>query len=181
MNHSHRRTVLATLLCVALLHGTALAQRGPASRPGTGGFPPGPGGPPQEFSAPGHAGPHGPPPPPWAPRPEALERLGLTDVQRSKLRVLHEASLRTMIRAEAEVRIAELDLDGLIEQDSPDAKAIDAAADKVGALRLSMHKAMITETLGVRALLTPEQRSRLRKVGAGMPREGGPGQERERR
>ena len=66
MNHSYRRTVLATLLCVAMLHGTALAQRGPVSRPGPGGFPPGPGGPPQEFSAPGHAGPHGPPPPPWA-------------------------------------------------------------------------------------------------------------------
>ena len=177
MNRSYRRTVLATLLCVALLHGTALAQRGPASRPGPGGFPPGPGGPHAEF------GPPGPPPPPWALRPEALERLGLSDAQRSKLQALHEANLRTMIRAEAEVRIAELDLDALIQQDSPDTKAIDGAADKVGALRLSMHKATITEALGVRALLTPEQRVRLRRQrqGLGMPQDGGPRQERERR
>lgn len=175
MNRSYRRTVLATLLCVALLHGTALAQRGPASRPGPGGFPPGPGGPHAEF------GPPGPPPPPWALRPEALERLGLSEAQRSKLQALHEANLRTMIRAEAEVRIAELDLDALIQQDSPDTKAIDGAADKVGALRLSMHKATITEALGVRALLTPEQRVRLRKLGPGIPRDDSPRQERERR
>ena len=175
MNRSYRRTVLATLLCVALLHGTALAQRGPASRPGPGGFPPGPGGPHGEF------GPPGPPLPPWAPRPEALERLGLSDAQRSKLQALHEANMRTMIRAEADVRIAELDLDALIQQDSPDTKAIDGAADKVGALRLSMHKATITEALGVRALLTPEQRVRLRKLGPGIPRDDSPRQERERR
>ena len=175
MNRSYRRTVLATLLGVALLNGTALAQHGPASRPGPGGFPPGPGGPHGEFGSPG------PPPPRWAPRPEALERLGLTDAQRSKLQALHESNMRTMIRAEAEVRIAELDLDALIQQDSPDAKAIDAAADKVGARRLSMHKAMITEALGVRALLTPEQRSRLRKMGPGMPRDDGQRQGRERR
>lgn len=175
MNPTYRGTVLATLICVALLHGTALAQRGPASGPGPGGFPPGPGGPHGEF------GPPGPPPPPWATRPEALERLGLTDAQRSKLQALHEANMRTMIRAEADVRIAELDLDALIQQDSPDAKAIDAAADKVGALRLSMHKAMITEALGMRALLTPEQRSRLRKLAPGMPRGDGPRRGRERR
>ena len=86
-----------------------------------------------------------------------------------------------MIRAEAEVRIAELDLDALIEQDSPDANAIDAAADKVGALRLSMHKVMIGEALGVHALLTTEQRVWLRKLGPGLPRDNGPRQERERR
>ena len=175
MNRSYRRSMLATLLCVVLFHGTALAQRGPAAGPGPGGFPPGPGGPHGDFAPPG------PPPPPWAPRPEALERLGLTDAQRSRLQALHETNMRTMIRAEAEVRIAELDLDGLIQQDSPDVKAIDAAADKVGALRLSIHKAMITEALGVRALLTPDQRSRLRKLGPGMPHDEGPRQERERR
>ena len=117
--------------------------------------------------------------PPWAPRPEDLERVGLTDAQRARLGALHDANQRAMIRTEAEVRIAELDLGDLIEQDSPDARAVDAAVERVGALRLSMHKAMIAEALGVRAVLTLDQRARLRKLAKEPGRDGRPGRERQ--
>lgn len=170
--------VLMTLFCAALMHGTALAQRGPAQRTGPGGFPPGPEFARPSFDPPGPPGGHWPPmAPPWAPRPADLERLGLTDAQRAKLGALHEATQRTMIRADAEVRIAELDLGKLIEQDSPDAGAVEIAVERVGALRLSMHKAMIAEVLGVRAVLTADQRTRLRKLAAEPGRNGRPGRE----
>ena len=172
--------VLMTLLCAALMHETALAQRGPAQPTGPSGFPPGPEFARHSFDRLGPPGGHSPPmAPPWAKRPEDLERVGLTDAQRAKVGALREATERTMIRVGAEVRIAELDLGKLIEQDSPDARAVEMAVERVGTLRLSMHKAMIAEVLGVRAALTADQRNRLRKRAAEPERNGRPGRERE--
>lgn len=167
------------LLCATAWHGAALAQRaphgtnGPAIEQSGRGFGGGEGGPPGEGFMPGppRGMPPGPPPGPHAPPMEALEQLGLTAAQRTKIVALHDAAERKSIRAEADVRLAELDLRELIEADAPDAAAVDQAVDRVGALRTALQKIHIAELLGVRAALTPQQRAKLPRAGPpGGPR-----------
>jgi Spy/CpxP family protein refolding chaperone len=162
-------------LAVAVVFSTAaLAQHGDRGGPGgpgvgRGEFPPpgGPmGGPGDEFGPPG--GPPGPPPGMRPPSPEELERAGVTAAQRAKIEALHDDAMRRRIRLGADVRIAELDLRKEIESDAPDTGAVEAAIERVGQLRTAMHKAHVMEMLAVRAVLTPEQRAKLKKSRAPM-------------
>ena len=171
-----RRITMSALLTLALavvLGTSAFAQHG--DRAGGGGpglgrgdFPPPPGRPGDEFGPRG--GPPGPPPGMRPPSPEELERAGVTASQRAKIEVLHDDAMRRMIRLGADVRIAELDLRKEVESDDPDAAAVEAAIERVGQLRTALHKAHVMEMLAVRAVLTPEQRAKLKKSRAPMGR-----------
>src|SRR5262245_42669929 len=92
----------AALLCVAI--GNAIAQP-----PAGGGFPPMAA---SGFGLPGRGG------PPSGPRgigPEELSQLGLTDTQRARIEALHDDAMRAAIQTDAAARIAELDLQRMIE------------------------------------------------------------------
>jgi len=170
MRNSMTRTlVTASLLAVAgmvALDGDALAQRNgrgaqypPPRGPGHERY----GGPMEVFEGPID----GPPGPPRGFRPpslEDLERAGVTAAQRAKIEELHDGAMRRMIQIRADLGIAELDVRKSIENDHPDTNAVDAAIDRVGALRTALHKAQVHEMLAVRALLTPEQRAKLKSM-----------------
>jgi len=170
---SKRIAIVWILLSAVALHGTALAQSGLGEGPGRGpdagspklGDPPGPDvplGPRPEF---------GPPPGPgplWArlPTPEALDQLGLSPTQRTKIEDLIDAQRRYAIRADGDARIADLDLQRLVERDSTDTGAIARAIERLTSVRQEMLKSRVAAILAIRAVLTPEQRARLRRPGA---------------
>ncbi len=167
MRHRTEITVAMALLGALALHGPALAQGGPGFGPGPGGppGPPVPGGPPR-----------GPGPSPAGgivglrlPPPEALERLGLSDAQRAKIDNLLDAERRKAIRADADLRIAQLDLQKLIESDRPDQDAIDGAIGRLTTMRADMLKSRVATILGIRAILTPSQRAKLRRPASDSP------------
>jgi Spy/CpxP family protein refolding chaperone len=151
-----------TLAGLLALGGTALAQPGGDHRGSDApqGPPAGPHGMPG-----GPRGPMGPPPGPHLPPPEVLDQLGLSDAQRDRLDDLREAEMRKMIRAEADVRIAEMDLHQLTDQDHPDHGAIDAAIDRVSELRSAMLKQHVETYLAMRSVLSADQRAKLRRLG----------------
>ena len=171
----HVRCVSVLILMGGLLlAGAASAQPGPGADRGAGAQGRGPGGPPP----PGLGGPGGPeggerfgPPPGMGgpggglmlPPPEAFERLGLTDAQRTKLEALRDAERRKAIRADAEIRLAEMDLVKLVEGDKPDATALDGAIAHLMAMRAEQLKARAEAIIAMRALLTPEQRAKMRR------------------
>src|SRR5204862_3912698 len=97
------------------------------------------------------------------PPPEALERLGLSETQRAKIEDLIDAERRKAIRAEADLRIAELDLQKLIESDKPDQAAIEGAVGHLNTMRADVLKARVATILGIRAVLTPGQRATSRR------------------
>jgi Spy/CpxP family protein refolding chaperone len=107
---------------------------------------------------------------------EVLEQLGLTATQRTKITKLRDESERKLIRAEADTRIADLDLRQLIESDDPDRDAIEAAIETVGRLRTRMHQLRVSTWLDLRAVLTTDQRAKLRALARSGPpdRDGGP-------
>ncbi len=158
------RRGLMVVVMLALMGATATAQGAPDGRGGPMGRGGHPWGPP----------PGGPPPFMREPMLDVLENVDLTDAQRTRLEHLLDDSRRREIQWEADVRIAELDLERLFESDKPDARAVAAQADKIASLRGEMLKAHVATRLAVHGVLTPAQRAKLRK----MHDEGGRGPER---
>ena len=171
-----RMTLSALLVTMALmtLAGIAGAQHGggPAFErmaaggdrsggPGGPGFgpPPGAGGPPGMGRPPGITGPRGI-------RPYELEALGLSDAQRRQLDALRDDEIRDSIRLDADARIAELDLDHLIESDRPDPAELARQVDKIAGLRSKLLLGHVNLQVAIRAMLTPQQRAKLRSLRA---------------
>jgi Spy/CpxP family protein refolding chaperone len=93
-----------------------------------------------------------------------LKGLGLTADQQKKVAVIHEKQARLMVQAQADLRIATMDMQQLMRAETPDKAKIDAQIDKLAQLRAGMQKSRTATLLEVRALLTPEQ---LKKCQAG--------------
>jgi len=98
--------------------------------------------------------------PPGPPPLESFQELKLTDAQKKKIAALRSEERRRSIRLEADARIAEMDLED----------AIDAGADvgplvaRVADLRGQLLAARTATRVAVRALLTPEQRGKLKTL-----------------
>jgi len=96
--------------------------------------------------------------------PMMLKGLDLTADQQKKVAVIHEKQARLMVQAQADIRIATMDMQQLMRAETPDKAKIDAQIDKLAQLRSGMQKSRTATLLEVRALLTPEQ---LKKCQAG--------------
>jgi Spy/CpxP family protein refolding chaperone len=97
------------------------------------------------------------------PPPEVLDRLGLSEAQRTKIEDLLDGERRKAIRADGDIRIAELDLQKLAESDKPDPAAIDEVIARLSGLRAELLKARVATLIALRAVLTPDQRTKLRR------------------
>ena len=107
--------------------------------------------------------------PPHGPPIERLEELKLTDSQRAKIESLRDAERRKTIPLDADVRLAEMDLEDAIERGGSTAAAVARIAD----LRGQILAARVATRVAVRGVLTPEQRQRLKSLGP-RHREGPP-------
>lgn len=90
-----------------------------------------------------------------------LADLGLEKSQLDSAYQLIDQSRKDRRALDSEVRAAHERMRELLEQDAPDADAVAAQADTIGALMTQMRKIELRTTIEVRALLTPEQRSQL--------------------
>lgn len=90
-----------------------------------------------------------------------LAALNLTQEQRDRIAAVRDAAARTMVQSRADLQLARLDLQKLLRSETPDQNAIDAQIDRMASIRGSMMKARVGARLQVRAILTPEQRSKL--------------------
>ncbi|HEV8310908.1 MAG TPA: Spy/CpxP family protein refolding chaperone [Methylomirabilota bacterium] len=103
---------------------------------------------------------------------EHRSELGLTPEQQSRLEALRGEFTREQIRREAEIRIAEMDLAALLEQDLLDMGKVEAKIREAAKLRSDLRIERLKTLEQGKALLTPEQRGRLRSMlgPAGGPR-----------
>ena len=154
-----------------LLAGTALAQ-GPGGGMGPGsGMGPGAGfgehRPPMEraFGAPGAHG-------RWWNNPKVVERLKLTDEQRKAFDGILLDHRAKLIDLRASLEKAELTLEPLMSDDSPNEAKILAQIDKVAQARAELEKANAGFLLAIRAKLTPEQWKQVQVFRANHEHEG---------
>jgi Spy/CpxP family protein refolding chaperone len=102
--------------------------------------------------------------------------LGLSADQVSRLETLRGDFTREAIRRGADIRIAELDLATLLEQDPVDLTKVETKVRELAQLRADLRIARLRTVEQGKALLTPEQRTRLQAMlSGGMMRHGSGG------
>jgi Spy/CpxP family protein refolding chaperone len=95
---------------------------------------------------------------------EAIEELGLSDAQREKLADLREQRMKAAIPIEADVKLAQIDLEKLLRADQPDKNAVSRQADRIAALRANLMKNRLSGMIEARAVLTSEQQKKLKEL-----------------
>src|SRR5262245_1697631 len=93
--------------------------------------------------------------------------LGLSQEQVGRLEALRGDFTREAIRRDADIRIAELDLASLLEQDPLDLTKVEAKVREVAQMRADLRIARLRVIEQGKALLTPEQRTRLQTMLSG--------------
>ena len=94
--------------------------------------------------------------------------LGLTAEQEKKLREIQTGFAKDAIRRDAEIRVAEIDLNAALEQDRWDLAKIETQVKQIAALRGELRMARIRTLDAGRAVLTPAQLTKLREIGHRM-------------
>ena len=90
--------------------------------------------------------------------------LGLSPEQVGRLETLRGDFTREAIRRDADIRIAELDLAALLEQDPLDLAKVETKVREVAQLRADFRIARLRAIEQGKAVLTPEQRTRLQMM-----------------
>ena len=90
------------------------------------------------------------------------KELGLTDEQTAKLKSLSTDYDKAKIRGEADLKLAEVDVQTLAHDDKSDMAAIEAAVRKSEAAHANLRIEGIKTVRAAFAVLTPEQREKMR-------------------
>ena len=103
------------------------------------------------------------------------QELGLSPEQEKKLRDLRTEFSKEAVRRTADIRLAQIELESLLEQEQWDLAKIEPQVKQIAALQGELRVARIKTLAAGRALLTPQQLERLKQVGHHMRSMGGPG------
>ena len=90
---------------------------------------------------------------------------GLTEEQQKKVQALDLETEKALVPLKAQLDVKAAELKGLAVAENTDKSAIDKKIEEIGALRTQIMKKKILGRLGVRALLTPDQRVEFDRVG----------------
>jgi len=103
------------------------------------------------------------------------QELGLTLDQERKLRDLRTEFAKESERRSAEIRVGEIELDALLEQDKWDLAKIETKVKQIATLQGDLRLARIKTLAAGREVLTPEQIEKLKQIGHQMRPGSGPG------
>ena len=108
--------------------------------------------------------------------------MGITDSQAQQLNGINANFKRTKIQTEADVKLANLDLHELLKNEQADMSAIESKLKQVHMLKADLYMASIKAKREAKAVLTDEQRKRMKAVhdrikayGSKMKQSGHPG------
>ena len=103
----------------------------------------------------------------WWENPEVAKNLGLTADQTEKIDQLALKHRKEMVKLQADLKIARMELQDLIENTASDTD-IRKKANELKLLNNKEHDGMIEHMLEVRKVLTPEQQKKLKAEKMGM-------------
>ncbi len=92
------------------------------------------------------------------------KELGLTEEQVSKLKAIQLDLDRTRIKSEADIMVAERELEALVEDEKADLAAIEGKLKQSEMLEVGLRMAAIKARRDVMAALSPEQSQRVKAV-----------------
>jgi len=97
--------------------------------------------------------------------PEIVDRLGLSEEQRTQLRTTLYEGRKRVIRLQADQKLADLEVRHLLSQDNPDEAAVMSAVDAAGRLETDVRKARVAQVLALRKIVGDEKLRQLREEG----------------
>ena len=106
---------------------------------------------------------------------EMARELNLTATQKDRLEDVRDQHRRKAIAMRADLEVARLDMRKLMRADQPDRRAIEAQIDRTSAMRAELQKARMAALLDARAILTPQQREKLKELRGSRSLMGGMG------
>ncbi len=92
-----------------------------------------------------------------------LKRLGLDENQKETIRDIRSRHMKDAVSKMAAVRIARIELRDILAKDTVDMQAVGAKLNEIASLRTELRFSRIKAMEEVKALLTPEQRKKLRE------------------
>ncbi len=92
------------------------------------------------------------------------KEFGLTEEQVSKLKAIQLDLDRTRIKSEADIMVAERELEALVEDDKADLAAIESKVKQSEMLEVGLRMTAIKARRDAMAVLTPEQSQRVKAV-----------------
>lgn len=95
---------------------------------------------------------------------DVMKKLELTDEQKQKLRELRFDLARYMVKLRADLKVARLELEHLMNQDSPRANDAKVKVAQVNQARSKMLQRSVAHRLELKKILTPEQQEKLRSI-----------------
>jgi Spy/CpxP family protein refolding chaperone len=104
------------------------------------------------------------------------QELGLTPDQERKLRDLRTEYAKESVRRTADIRVAEIELTSLLEQDKWDLAKIEPKVKQIATLQGDLRLARIKTLAAGREVLTPEQVEKLKQIGHRMRPGSAPGE-----
>ena len=93
-----------------------------------------------------------------------LDKLDLTDSQKAAIKEIRNSMRKDMIQKKADLRIAELELHELVDNEGVDMPAVEAQIKKIEATKSAMLLTRIKSREAMRSQLTSEQRAKLRAL-----------------
>jgi Spy/CpxP family protein refolding chaperone len=111
----------------------------------------------------------------WWKNPELATRIGLTPEQAKRMDEIFQSSRLKLIDLKANVEKQEVTLEPMMSANPIDSKAALAQIGRVADARAELEKANAGMLLGIRAVLTPEQWTKLHDHNRGEDHRNGPG------
>jgi len=100
----------------------------------------------------------------WWKNAEVVKSVGLSDAQVQKIETIFLDSRLKLVDAHAALEKEELQLEPLLEGDTPDEAAVLGAIDRITAARATVEKSNAQMAFAIRRVLTPEQWKKLRTL-----------------
>jgi Spy/CpxP family protein refolding chaperone len=100
----------------------------------------------------------------WWKNSEIVQKLGLTDAQTQQMERIFQDYRLKLIDQHATLQKEELQMEPLVESDSPDEAKIVAQIDRVANARASLEKSNALMMLGIRKVMSAEQWKKLQEL-----------------
>jgi len=97
-------------------------------------------------------------------RPEIMEKIGLTKEQKDTIQSIHSSHKKDMIRNNADLQLAEVDLQDMLRKDKPDMDLVKGQIQKIASLKGNIEFAKIKMQIDLKGVLTDEQKAKLEKI-----------------
>ena len=92
-----------------------------------------------------------------------LEELGVDDQTKTRIKSLMLKTRKSVVPIKSKLEMAKIELHELLDSSEVDETKVMSALDRVAALTLQIKKLRMKAMLGVQKLLTPDQRTQMKK------------------